>query len=853
MKKQKPSTHLPSDDFTPTMGSNYGLDGYDFFEDYNEGVLDRARLPEARGLSALPDGIVSEDQDPDDVPVGVVRDEDAGVGDLEEIGLVSTKQASLADFSWLENSVQDPDRLPHLPHHSIEQLEKAWGLRWRTDGIRFLPNKEKEFLDEQSSEPLGKTASEFANVVGRAIRRATFGDSLKEIVAEAKREMGGATPRLKKALRLLREDFGLIGKIFIRASVFPGCANGKESRAVAFVTRKAQNARYAVKKEACGGCVHNHEGNCAIFKKALVDQVPWKRALNEYAPKLQAAGYRIASADSPKEVLRRTLASMPEGASSQKVLGHKEHIPSDQFSVKEAQDHFDKMPEQVPETVNVKDRQEAAIRQRVLGQVSRWVQACLLTKEDAQRLAASSAPPKTILKTASNLVTMTKQAAAYQGEGEVCIPLHIETSRTAAFDRLRKAEVLAQKRQEHVDNTLWSRMSQRIASLVKGGQVTKQEYSKLLKLDRSPDDILRLAFALIAKKAREVILPTSKCAGTKYGGIFPKYQGEGIGAIPKTPEVETEFAWGQIQEAEDPHKEIEFRLAAREREILQKKIGSLVGSKLLSESEAQALLQRDESLEETLRLASAVIAQRQMMPAPLPKSGSAPVSVYLGDGQRAEPQFKAGKEEARQLLKEARKQEKVSDHEIGKVVKWASVQLNEGSAGSEFDQITSARFSKPILKASKKALKELRQAHEGLAGHLYVDVSVYASPAGVSGCEKGAARHRANPIELVLAMDRCGSCVHNNADGVCQKYNKKLAEIEQPHTQGLLDYQQEMIRQSDAPDHEQTQLLFGTAPDPRTEFGLVASSLESIEFDNAPSHEDLGEILFGGIDLSEKG
>jgi hypothetical protein len=477
----------------------------------------------------------------------------------------------------------------------------------------------------------------------------------------------------------------------------------------------------------------------------------------------------------------------------------------------------------------------------------------LLTKEDVQRLASSSAPPKTILKTASNLVTMTKQAAAYQGEGQYCLPPHIETSRTAAFKALQQAEKLAQKRQSHIDKTLRNRMAQRVASLVNSGQITKKESAKLLRLDKAPEDILRLAFALIAKKAMERVLPTSKCAGTKYGGMFPEYRGEGEGAIPKVPEVETEFAWSQIQEATDPHQEIADRLAAREREMLQTKMGSLVGAKLISEGEAQTLLQRNESLGDTLRRASAVISQRQMMPAPLPKNTTASVPVYVGDGQRAEPQFKAGKDEARQLLKEARQQSKISAVEVAKVVKWASVKLNEGSAGPEFNQLLAARFSEPTLKASRKALKELRKAHEGLAGHLYVDASVYASPAGVSGCDKGAAKHRANPIELVLAMDRCGSCVHNNADGVCQKYNKKLAEIEQPYTQGLRDYQEEMIRQSDISDQEQTQLLFGTAPDPRSEFGLVNSSLESIEFDDAPTHEKLGEVLFGGLDLSEKG
>ena len=58
MAKGKKSESMLPTDTTPSLGSNYGLDGFEFYDEMNEGVLDGARLPETRGLSALPGNLV---------------------------------------------------------------------------------------------------------------------------------------------------------------------------------------------------------------------------------------------------------------------------------------------------------------------------------------------------------------------------------------------------------------------------------------------------------------------------------------------------------------------------------------------------------------------------------------------------------------------------------------------------------------------------------------------------------------------------------------------------------------------------------------------------------------------------
>ena len=64
---------LPSDLLTPTLGSNYGMDGYPDME-YNMGVLDAVVNPEYHEAPALPKGIrmtAAEEMDVQDIPLSV--------------------------------------------------------------------------------------------------------------------------------------------------------------------------------------------------------------------------------------------------------------------------------------------------------------------------------------------------------------------------------------------------------------------------------------------------------------------------------------------------------------------------------------------------------------------------------------------------------------------------------------------------------------------------------------------------------------------------------------------------------------------------------------------------------------
>jgi hypothetical protein len=184
------------------------------------------------------------------------------------------------------------------------------------------------------------------------------------------------------------------------------------------------------------------------------------------------------------------------------------------------------------------------------------------------------------------------------------------------------------------------------------------------------------------------------------------------------------------------------------------------------------------------------------------------------------------------------------DPKVTQVLRYARTQMNNGEAGKGLDARLASKFSQDYLKGAGEQLVQLRRKHEGLAGHLYVDASAYASPTGTSGCDKGAALHRAGEIKALLQMERCGSC-SQNTEGVCQKYNKTLvasAPVKDP-----AKYQRESIRLANADDSEHTAAMFNPE-----EFDLQNDSLDSIDLSNLPSGENLTGIKFEGMLIPEE-
>lgn len=399
---------LPSDD-TPSLGSNYGLDGYQFDSDYGEGVLDGARLPEVKGLAGLPDGIVRT-ATPYEFATGVMLGEPEGSyhgTNLEEM----LSENSLAGLGWLHGE-QDPDRLPKNPvDRGIMELEKAWGVHHRTTGI-LVPNK---VYRAESNDPHQEgfdrvESNDLVKLVRQAMRRSAYGQPLKEVVKQASLLPSDARAVIASDIRRIADDHGLRGKVFIESAAFPGLKNGKFASEI---HRYCTAARYVVVPKSMDA--GTRERIASVTGKTVVTKVPWKEAFDFYAPRLHSTGHRVASEGDYRTRLKLTLASKER-------VAHESSLPVqvfavDQITTAEAKRKFASMkPEQVA-VIQKAMQQQAKAKQAAAQQLGRWVKAGLLDAAKAQKIAKAAPSATAMLKQAAEVIAESGHTVNYEGQG----------------------------------------------------------------------------------------------------------------------------------------------------------------------------------------------------------------------------------------------------------------------------------------------------------------------------------------------------------------------------------------------------------------------------------------------------
>jgi len=513
-KKKNAGSNLPTD-FTPSNGWNYGMDGFDFDMDYGDGVLDRARLPEARGLSQLPDGLVSDPKvgEADDIPVGICRSEHEGIGDLSEL----MKEGSLAGLGWLHGE-QDPARLPKNPvNRGIAELEQAWGVDRRTDGI--VPNVDKAVADYEAAlrgeKPEKQAAQdELDRVVFRAHRRSAYGDPIQDILKEAAETLGHDFHLVEDDLRQVKDEHGLAGNVFIYAAAFPGLHNGKWKKTL---RRKCAAVRYVIAEEG------SPLGD--VLKMEVVDEVPWKKAYRLYAPRLQSAGFKVASEGDPKEILRLAFLSIPKNLSPKQAQRTKpvDVRPADTISHADARKVFAEAEPTEQEIVDLAGRQAASVRKKAHHQIIRWLEAGLLNRKEARRLVASEADPRDVLKIGVALIQRTA-TSDYEGTGLGVLDTP-NISEDAAWKRLATAEDKVAEKTAAVEAGRVKQAKVKIQKWADAGLIPERDAQVLLATEDSAEELLKGASEIISENKELVKIRSKKAKqydGAAYEGVSQK-------------------------------------------------------------------------------------------------------------------------------------------------------------------------------------------------------------------------------------------------------------------------------------------------------------------------------------------
>jgi|GEM_PF-2565916 len=445
---------MPSDDLTPTMGYNYLLEGYDFDEQYGDGVVDGARLPEAYGLGGLPDGIVDAD-DKLAIPEGVERTEEEGF-DLTSTDLVADSGLpqpeyqedeahtdsvpDVTDFSWLEDAEQDPNRLPSLAtNRVIPELVEAWGKR--TDGIRRI-----EAVDRDAAPTETKVSdADLRRVLASAMRKSASGVSVAQIKEEVVQALGHEAARLAKPMKALENEHGLVGNVYLRPSAFPGLLRGKWAKEI---KKNYKTARYLIACGQCTACKGGNSSECAcnaLLGLKVVTAVDWNQAYAHYAPRLEATGRldRMATVMDKRLALQQAFLRHERNVVPvTRQQFPKDVVPEPEISPEEARRAF---AETGPAKREVVDPAKLAAKhqsKKVQAKIGQWVNARLLTEGEARTLLESGGHPDAMLKKAARIITARKESGVYRGDGR----LPPMATAKEAFEAMRGQGAELQKR-----------------------------------------------------------------------------------------------------------------------------------------------------------------------------------------------------------------------------------------------------------------------------------------------------------------------------------------------------------------------------------------------------------------------
>jgi hypothetical protein len=283
---------IPADLTTSTLGSNYGLEGYEDMQ-YGMGVLEGVLDPDLLPAPAVPTGLT-----------GLSK----GAADQLELDVV-INESPLNDLSWLSDFEPDPSRLPNKPR-SLDFVPELKGI-W--EGNRPITAHEVDLGVLRDRGEVGVHSSKAINkteIARRASRRLVAKTASAEIAREAVLSAGGDEAAVRPIVDAVERDRGLAGNVFIRLASFPNYGQGKWKD---FVNQHAKSARYVIADEqVIKSATWINDGRCDYTGKQVVSSVPWSDAYAHYAPRLKAAGYAVAPAGKdPRKALRDAFLAGP--------------------------------------------------------------------------------------------------------------------------------------------------------------------------------------------------------------------------------------------------------------------------------------------------------------------------------------------------------------------------------------------------------------------------------------------------------------------------------------------------------------------------------------------------------------
>lgn len=776
---------MPNGGYTLTQGSNYMMDGFHFDTEYGGGPQEKARLPEARGLADLPSGMIPLDSS----GISSIPDGLEHQADLNmgEITREARQGINLIDHSWLASQPS-----PNLDGEiEMEQVYKDLA-----EGHMNNPASNQLKALENS---WGQTSTTGLDIIPNENRknapyRNTYsdeqshlpGDDYREEMERNVRKLAYGTP-LNLVLSEVDESKVLDVKSKLASEYgLHGRVYIKEEHFPGIF-----NGRWdEVINKRCATSMYIIPKNkdCAFDRflgMQVVNQVPWKKAAKALLPKLESYGVRIASGSS-KSRLQTAFIDLIEGrVNRQEKSATWFPIQLDQSSLVSL-DHARRELENAREE-NIFVASSEEVEQTKIERKLDRISKQLVSQNflDREQVDAVVDSDKTASQKIERLYQLASQPLKSQS--------YEGQGKNASYHSMRKNLVNAdahipQKRSREIEKRQKLAM-QKLSKLVKAGLISIEKIQEVAK-GNTPEDKVASVLKFLTKGKKTASYNQYDVKGHQ----MIKRRDQSIDIVPDREKRANDSLWSDVNT----------------------KVNKLVSSGLLSKEKyntLKSIKDPNEFVRKAFDLASK----------------PAEATQYQG-------------EQTAHIL--GNKKSNAMTATEKKVATWIRQKMSEGSAGEELNVLIATRFNQNVINEYESRIASLRSEHEGISGHAYVDATAYMTN-GTEGCDKGSLVHRANQIPTLLKTSKCGGCVFN-VGGSCQKYCKTIIASVDEVIESPQSYQQEMIRLANASDSEQTASLFVNNYD-ANEFNLTAS--EEVSVDDAPSHEELGDVLFGGFEI----
>lgn len=227
--------------------------------------------------------------------------------------------AGPANLDWLDVDELQYRALDTLPKQNLDivpELKAQWSHEGHDSQFYFVPNRDMAGYPVDPRVPEAPyTMGDLSEVHGPIHRQSPILRLARMALMESddpRRWQETLTSKFSKneiasnrqVLKSVLAERGLLGRVYIAASDFPGCADAGSADAE-FVRRHASTARYVVTKEACGDCCHKHQtlsgaSRCGIFHKELVPTVDYSEALAADVERERAACGVVSNGGDPK-------------------------------------------------------------------------------------------------------------------------------------------------------------------------------------------------------------------------------------------------------------------------------------------------------------------------------------------------------------------------------------------------------------------------------------------------------------------------------------------------------------------------------------------------------------------------